>query len=63
MLIFNRKEFRSGVIICEELIPISAEKAEVRIWRFYTKDKGKPFEFKNEKYMLEKYPHMFKTAP
>lgn len=60
MLKFDRPEFKSGVIICDEVIWISDKKLEIRKHTFYTKDKGKYFEFSDENQMLQKYPHLFK---
>lgn len=60
MVKFDRKEFRSGVVTCKELVPQEeGNLLKVNLHKFYVKDKGKNFTFENEAYMLEKYPHLF----
>jgi len=60
MLKFDRKEFKSGVIVCKEIVPEpDGQTAKLNIHKFYYKDKGKTFSFENEAYMLEKYPVLF----
>ena len=56
MVKFYRPNFSSGVIVCKEQV---AETNEYLTQKFYIKDQGKNFEFQNELYLLQKYPHIF----
>jgi hypothetical protein len=60
MLIFNRKEFKSGVQVVKE--PDKREGAhehDVVTYIFKVSDKGHEFAFLDEAYILAKYPALF----
>jgi hypothetical protein len=58
MLKFDRKQFRSGVMIVKEPETIDGVVGE-KVYGFRPNDKGKTFEFIDESYILSKYAIAF----
>ena len=72
-LIFDRPNFKQGKTVVRERMPaLDADGKQIeeegqKVWRekeyrFSPNDKGKSFEFYDEKYVLERYPILFKKA-
>jgi hypothetical protein len=59
MLKFYRPNFVSGVIVCKEQITDQNGKQEYIVHKFTVRDQNKKFEFRNEAYLLQKYPVCF----
>lgn len=57
MLKFDRKSFKSGMMIVKE-----PEGEGEKVYTFKPSDKGKSFSFLDEVYVLNKYPVLFSAV-
>jgi hypothetical protein len=62
MLIFNRKEFKSGVMYVDDRKDLEDGSFEIVKVVLKVADKGDPIEFMDEDYVLGKYPLFFEKV-